>query len=135
MPNLKVRRANSCPEMKKIPLIPTKETTAKTLDVTDEEGSENHVEGKLTNGNEPVNNKRLVKEERKLMLNMETQTDNFWPMPYEHLFLGIFPSLENIDVKPSPAPSPAPYSMLQEKCSSGSVYDTLDRYLFWSVCP
>ncbi|KAJ8957089.1 hypothetical protein NQ318_007303 [Aromia moschata] len=38
-------------------------------------------------------------------------------MPYEHLFLGIFPSLENNEVKPSPDPSPAPFNSSQENTS------------------
>lgn len=51
------------------------------------------------------------------------------PMPYEHLFIGIFPMLENNEVKPSPAPSPAPYGNTAEflKNIRFSPYEMLDK--------
>lgn len=50
-------------------------------------------------------------------------------MPYEHLFLDIFPSLESSEIKYSPAPSPAPLNIQQEKYSPPpiSVNEILDR--------
>lgn len=114
-----VRRANSCPEMKKTSSVqPSKDNIGKTLDETDEEGN---IETK----NGVVTNKRA---KQKILKCSETQTENFWPMPYEHLFLGIFPSMENPEVKPSPAPSPAPTSTQQEKyCPTVSVNEILDK--------
>lgn len=114
-----VRRANSCPEMKKTISVPAKDSVSKTLDETDEETNAE------TNG---VGEKEVRKTKRKQLTTCETQTENFWPMPYEHLFLGIFPSLENADVKPSPAPSPAPVGLQQEKfCPPVSVHEVLDK--------
>lgn len=138
--SLKVRRANSCPEMKKIPCAPVKESNTKPLDPTNEEGNENQPEtilnGNLTtHANMSINlNVHMSVSAQKFnkfstSVSAETQTENFWPMPYEHLFLGIFPSMETADVRPSPAPSPAPYNVLQEKLNSASIYDTLDKYI------
>ncbi|CAH1109846.1 unnamed protein product [Psylliodes chrysocephalus] len=56
-----------------------------------------------------------------------TQTENFWP--YEHLFLGVFPSLESGEIKPSPEASPAPFNIPDEKSLPTSIYDTLDHYI------
>lgn len=107
-----VRRANSCPEMKKT--SPNQSAKEKTLDETDEECID------------PRNGILHVKRTKQAILKCsETQTENFWPMPYEHLFLGIFPSLENQEVKPSPAPSPAP--MNEKYCPPISVNETLDK--------
>ncbi|KAF5277664.1 hypothetical protein FQA39_LY18452 [Lamprigera yunnana] len=111
-----VRRANSCPEMKKeikkSPLVPKKDNTNKTLVEADEE--------LIKDGD--------CKHTQKELSTIETQTENFWPMPYEHLFLGIFPSLDNSDIKPSPAPSPAP-SNVQDKFQTVSPYEILDKYI------
>ncbi|XP_018331114.1 hamartin isoform X2 [Agrilus planipennis] len=123
--NAVVRRANSCPEMKKSQSVPTKESISKTLLEADEEaGKDNQNDAvSLTNG-------LCLKEEKRQLAIAETQTENFWPMPYEHLFLGIFPLLEgNADVKISPTPSPAPYNVQQDKSSTASPYEILDRYL------
>lgn len=112
-----VRRANSCPEMKKSsPAQPAKDSIVKTLDETDEEG---HIEPR----NGVVTTNRRTKQ--MVLKCSETQTENFWPMPYEHLFLGIFPSLENQEVKPSPAPSPAPIN--EKFCPPVSVNEVLDK--------
>lgn len=119
-PNMTVRRANSWPEMKKTTgsVQPAKDNIGKTLYETDEEGN-------MESRNGVVANKRA---KQKVLTCSETQTENFWPMPYEHLFLGIFPSLENQEVKPSPAPSPAPISTQQEKyCPPVSVNEILDK--------
>lgn len=115
-----VRRANSCPEMKKTsPAQPAKDTIAKTLDETDEEGTVETRNGVVTT---TTTNRRAKHIHLKCS---ETQTENFWPMPYEHLFLGIFPSLENQEIKPSPAPSPAP--MNEKFCPPVSVNEILDK--------
>ncbi|KAF5278927.1 hypothetical protein FQR65_LT15486 [Abscondita terminalis] len=110
-----VRRANSCPEMKKetkkSPLIPKQDNINKTLVEADEEAMK---DGEFRPAYK--------------LITTETQTENFWPMPYEHLFLGIFPSLDNIDIKPSPAPSPAP-SNVQDKFQTVSPYELLDKYI------
>lgn len=54
-----------------------------------------------------------------------TQTEHFWA--YEHLFLNVFPSLDFNEIKPSPAPSPAPFYFTTEKNNSPSIYDILDK--------
>lgn len=117
--NMTVRRANSCPEMKKTGSVqPAKDNIGKILDETDEEGNMETKNGVVANR----------KAKQKILTCSETQTENFWPMPYEHLFLGIFPSLENQEVKPSPAPSPAPISIQQEKyCPPVSLSEILDK--------
>lgn len=119
-PNMTVRRANSWPEMRKTTgnVQHAKDNISKTLYETDEEGNVESRNGVIAN--------RRAKQ--KILTCSETQTENFWPMPYEHLFLGIFPSLENQEVKPSPAPSPAPISTQQEKyCPPVSVNEILDK--------
>lgn len=118
----KVRRANSCPEMKKSHAVPAKGNDTKALTETDEET----VGDIVSNGVSYVGKGDITK--LKQTTSSETQTENFWPMPYEHLFLSIFPSLENADIKPSPSPSPAPLVMHQEKCYSYiSIHEILDR--------
>lgn len=99
--------------------LPSKDSRSKTLVEADEEIN-NSNRGDLMVNRDPVN-----------LSTTETQTDNFWPMPYEHLFLGIFPSLENCDMKPSPAPSPAPNAAQWDKFPTviGSPYEILDRYV------
>lgn len=116
-----VRRANSCPEMKKSAANPPKDNNVKPLDETDEEGNETKIEN--------VANSTEKDKTRKTIFCSATQTENFWPMPYEHLFLGIFPSLENSEVKPSPAPSPAPFNISQDRNFPPSLYDILDKYV------
>lgn len=120
-----VRRANSCPEIKKSPIL-SKENKTKPLDETDEELSEDNIDARASNG---IQQKSPAKP--KLMTSITTQTENLWPMPYEHLFLEIYPSLENNDIKPSPAPSPAPFNVSQEKHSS--FYEVLDKYIETAV--
>lgn len=63
--------------------------------------------------------------QKKSIVSSFTQTESFWA--YEHLFLNVFPSLEFNEIKPSPAPSPAPFYFSTEKNSSPSIYDTLDK--------
>lgn len=99
--------------MKKSPVVPTLDNRNKPLVETDEELKDQ-------------NDCRVV--ERKIVASTETQTENFWPMPYEHLFLGIFPSLESGEVRPSPAPSPAPLNV-QDKFTTASPYEILDKYI------
>ncbi|KAK5642961.1 hypothetical protein RI129_009128 [Pyrocoelia pectoralis] len=98
-----VRRANSCPEIKK----ETKKSPLADEDII-KDGECRHTQKNVSTS--------------------ETQTENFWPMPYEHLFLGIFPSLDASDIKPSPAPSPAPLNV-QDKFSTVSPYEILDKYI------
>lgn len=111
-----VRRANSCPEIKKetkkSPLVATKDNMNKTLVEADED----------------IIKDGECRHAQKNVSTSETQTENFWPMPYEHLFLGIFPSLDASDIKPSPAPSPAPLNV-QDKFSTVSPYEILDKYI------
>lgn len=99
--------------------LPSKDSRSKTLVEADEEFNSSN-RGDLLVNRDPVN-----------LSTAETQTDNFWPMPYEHLFLGIFPSLENCEMKPSPAPSPAPNAAQWDKFPTviGSPYEILDRYV------
>lgn len=61
-----------------------------------------------------------------------TQTEVFWPMPYEHLFLSIFPSLRDdlTEVK-STAKIPIPATALHQTVEPNrpSLYDLLDKYV------
>lgn len=100
---------------------------SKPLNETDEETTgEIRVESVLNDTN-AVNQINRLEKLRKTMFCCSTQTENFWPMPYEHLFLGIFPSLESNEIKPSPAPSPAPFNISQERNFPPSLYDILDK--------
>lgn len=76
-----VRRANSCPEMKKSVVV-IKDNISKVLLESAEEGM-NGGEGNLKKI-EDISDKQV-------------QTDVLFPMPYEHLFLSIFPSMANGD--------------------------------------
>lgn len=110
LPNsIKVRRANSCPEMKKnYPNDPPQRQLA--LDESDELlDTSTPIPHNLSNGT----------DEKRLLASIGTQTNEMWPMPYEHLFLGIFPLMEGGEVRPSPAPSPAPIKF--------TPYDMLDK--------
>nr|ALE20552.1 TSC1 [Leptinotarsa decemlineata] len=123
-----VRRAVSCPEMKKSPVNPTKDNISRPLDETDEENSEEKLEGDFEN----VNGLNLPEIRLRENLNScATQTENFWP--YEHLFLGVFPSLENNEIKSSSDSSPAPFTVSDDRILPSSIYDILDRYVEMAV--
>lgn len=114
---IKVRRANSCPEMKKnYPLTSTTEVKV-TLDESDELSAESNATPVPANG---------IDITTTCSSTVATQTLDLWPMPYEHLFLGIFPLMETSELKPSPAPSPAPNYYTDKKFSP---YETLDKYI------
>ncbi|KAJ8924577.1 hypothetical protein NQ315_000726 [Exocentrus adspersus] len=116
-----VRRANSCPEMKKSPVNPAKDNITRPLDEADEEAT---TDVRAENSTDCSVEQKL----RKCMLySSYTQTENIWPMPYEQLFFGLFPSLESGEIKPSPAPSPAPFNISQERNFPPSLYDILDK--------
>ncbi|XP_056635013.1 hamartin isoform X2 [Diorhabda sublineata] len=116
--NATVRRAVSCPEMKKSPTNPLKDMD-KTLDETDEETNEKTEN--LTQQHKPAPTKSID------VNHSTTQTENFWP--YEHLFLGVFPSLEINELKPSPDASPAASYTYNDRSLPPSIYDTLDHYI------
>ncbi|XP_066138262.1 hamartin-like isoform X1 [Euwallacea fornicatus] len=115
-----VRRANSCPDIKKSPHPTHKGNKTRPFYETDEETmSEDQSNG-------------LCEERKKhKSMNSATQTEVFWPMPYEHLFLNIFPSLkeESAEIKPSPVPSPAPVLHQVMDPYRPSLYDILDKYI------
>ncbi|XP_066249925.1 hamartin isoform X2 [Euwallacea similis] len=115
-----VRRANSCPDIKKSPHPTHKGNKTRPFYETDEETmSEDQSNG-------------LCEERKKhKSMNSATQTEVFWPMPYEHLFLNIFPSLkeESAEIKPSPVPSPAPVLHQAMDPYRPSLYDILDKYI------
>ncbi|XP_063919767.1 hamartin isoform X2 [Zophobas morio] len=130
MDSAKVRRANSCPEMKKSPVSSVKDNvsrTSRTLDETDEESnveraeSADRAESAMSNGVDAMSDASSQK-----LASVETQTENFWPMPYEHLFLGIFPTL-GVEVKSSPGPGTSSGS--QERYSQPSINEVLDKYV------
>lgn len=98
MANNKVRRTVSCPEIKKT-------------------SPPNHLK--------KDSNSMCDEKPQKSLTSSFTQTDCFWA--YEHLFLNVFPSLDFNEIKPSPAPSPAPFYFSNEKNNSPSIYDTLDK--------
>nr|CAI5859943.1 unnamed protein product [Callosobruchus analis] len=122
-----VRRAVSCPEMKKTGNTSAKDNIDKPLNETDEEANvEKSCSASHNESNGSVDAFFLARNYN----SSSTQTENFWP--YEHLFLAVFPSLESNDYKPSPVPSPAPFNICQDK-NPPSVYDLLDRYVETAV--
>ncbi|XP_022905445.1 hamartin [Onthophagus taurus] len=120
-PNNQVRRTNSCPEMKKSPVVPAnKDNINKTLIETDEDTNGDYQDGKpsLSNGLDVDNDKLKNK------VTSETQTESIWPMPYEHLFLSIFPTLESNEIKASPGT----LITRHDRPNSCNTYDITDRY-------
>ncbi|XP_044767181.1 hamartin isoform X2 [Coccinella septempunctata] len=108
-----VRRASSCPDIKK--RSPVARKGNKTLRETDEEAFD-----------EEVNQTR--ESNQKSFTTSETQTDSY--MSYEHLFLNIFPCLGSTDVKTSPSSSPMPIKPFGEKDSQQhSIHNVLDKYM------
>ncbi|CAH1170194.1 unnamed protein product [Phaedon cochleariae] len=119
-----VRRAVSCPEMKKSVVIQPKDNIERPLNESDEEVSPEKVDESVNK----VNGFAISEENpKKSVSSSTTQTENFWP--YEHLFLGVFPSLENSEIKASPEASPAPFNIPEEKIFPATIYDTLDKYI------
>ncbi|XP_017775140.1 PREDICTED: hamartin isoform X2 [Nicrophorus vespilloides] len=109
-----VRRANSCPEMKKGLVSYNKEfLNEKTM--LEECDDDEDQEQERFNGSEYV---------RKELSCAETQTENFWPMPYEHLFLSVFPNHDNTEPKVTPAQSPAPNTVF----NPSTIYDIIEKY-------
>lgn len=80
-----VRRANSCPEIKKGNTNISKDNLGKVLPETAEEGG--FLDDNTTD--------RHFLLEKRILTTRETQTDVLFPMPYEHLFLSIYPSIES----------------------------------------
>ncbi|XP_050499567.1 hamartin isoform X4 [Diabrotica virgifera virgifera] len=133
-PSTTVRRAISCPEMKKSPTNPSKDNMDRPLKETDEDAQEKIGNFAPQKSKSATNNSTLAKSENKFIKTYSctmTQTETFWP--YEHLFLGVFPSLDNSEMKPSPDASPAPFHISQEKTLPSSIYDTLDHYIAVAV--
>ncbi|GJQ87097.1 putative hamartin protein [Trypoxylus dichotomus] len=127
--NISVRRAYSCPEMKKSPIISGKDNiNAKALLETDEDGSGDAQDSRpITNGIDPVPGGSRKKREKATvsLRTTETQTENLVPMPYDHLFLSIFPSLESNES--------ATLIRKQEKSYCTSIYEISDNYIGLSV--
>jgi hypothetical protein len=144
----RVQRANSCPDMKRGPVLSAAETNiGKTLEEKEElEESESLLLS--VDGNELTHVVNGRKEESvrlsedsgsvfcmKQMATASTQTVDHWsPLPYEHLFLGAFPAVEhaqthNGEMKPSTAPSPAPLCHHTELFPTYSPYALLDNYI------
>jgi hypothetical protein len=140
---VRVRRANSCPEMKKGPVLPGAEANIdKTLEEKEElEESDgiiisvgDHEQLHAVNGrgkeNGHICEEPDLETSVKQTASASTQTvDNWNPPPYEHLFEVAFPLVEqytqsqNGEVKPSPAalsqhtdlfPRYSPYAMLDK---------------------
>lgn len=144
----RVQRANSCPDMKRGPVLPGAEANiGRTLEEKEElEESEGilltrdaNEQPHTTNGREEEND-QLTQEFgsvtfMKQMATASTQTIDHWsPLPYEHLFLGAFPPVEhaqthNGEMKPSTAPSPAPLCHHTELFPRYSPYAMLDKYI------
>ena len=144
---VRVRRANSCPEMKKCPAFPgTEANIDKTLEEKEEleesetvlisDGAESEQVKTVVNGKTEdivhslqeadISSKEIVLKQT------GTQTVDHWsPLPYEHLFLGAFPPVEqqihsqNGEVKPSPAPLCHHAELLPRF----SPYAMLDKYI------
>lgn len=146
---VRVRRANSCPEMKKCPVLPGAEANiGKTLDEKEELEESDGIlitvggdkQFHTVNGREEKNGQMSSESCEvtpvKQMATASTQTVDHWsPLPYEHLFLGAFPPVEqhnqnqNGEVKPSAAPSPAPLCHHAELLPRYSPYAMLDKYI------
>lgn len=133
--NSNVRRANSCPDIKKSPHPPSKDPKKKPFYETDEETVSEDQVSTTSNGLDGTNS---IKKQKFRLINSCTQTEVFWPMPYEHLFFNIFPSLKDEggstaggEIKPSPAPSPALHQIVESY--KPSLYDILDKYIEKSV--
>lgn len=137
----RVRRANSCPEMKKN-YSTAHHLNKAALDESDELNiSEMAAGASASNISTPTNSadkdnlnvnnftvSNGVYERRLPQRSTSTQTLDLWPMPYEHLFLGVFPLLEmNTEVRPIPSPSPAP--VYSDKLVRFSPYEMLDKYI------
>ncbi|KAI4469373.1 hamartin [Holotrichia oblita] len=126
--NISVRRANSCPEMKKSPVVSGKDNmNDKTLLETDEDGGVDQQDSKpMANGIDATSVGNRKKREKEICLKtIETQTENLWPMPYDHLFPSVFPSLESNET--------APLIKKQEKPQCANIYDISDKYIDLSV--
>lgn len=120
--NISVRRANSCPEMKKSPVVSGKDNmNDKTLLETDEDGGADTQDAKpMANGIDATSVGNRKKREKDICLKtIETQTENLWPMPYDHLFPSVFPSLESNET--------APLIKKQEKPQCANIYDISDK--------
>ncbi|PNF26098.1 hypothetical protein B7P43_G04921 [Cryptotermes secundus] len=144
----RVQRANSCPDMKRGPVLPGAEANiGRTLEEKEEledlEGALSNLDVNeqphTTNGREEEND-QLSQEFAsvtfmKQMATASTQTVDHWsPLPYEHLFLGAFPPVEhaqthNGEMKASTAPSPAPLCHHTELFPRYSPYAMLDKYI------
>lgn len=127
----RVRRANSCPEMKKGSSVMETNKVSVTLDEK-EEIIEEQV--KMMNGSFKNEESIPVEEEEHSSLKMvsiSTQTTDLWtPTPYEHLFYGILPPLESHEeYKTESAPCPVstlqsvslPYGLM-DKCVENLVH-------------
>ncbi|XP_076272387.1 hamartin-like isoform X4 [Rhynchophorus ferrugineus] len=103
-----VKRAKSWPDLAQLLQTPKKDKLVNTSNGVDVKSS----------------------KQKFVLIHAHTQTEVFWPMPYEHLFLMIFPSLkeESIDAKLSPSPSPA-LALQSAEQYKPSLYDILDKYI------
>ncbi|KAK7868192.1 hypothetical protein R5R35_003057 [Gryllus longicercus] len=132
----KVRRANSCPEMKKGPGLPTAEVNiSRPLDETEEfeesEGPSAHNNQNFRIPNGKTDYARNCEETCRQLLSASTQTVDWVPLPYEHLFLSVFPPiLQSCDMKSSSAPSPAPmHHQTDPPLPRLSPYAMVDKYI------
>lgn len=125
----KVRRTNSCPEMKKTSSVSILSVERPLEEKEEEEMSEHPT----------LNGHALEIQEissRKRTLSVSTQTDN--PLPYEHLFLGVFPALDHypqhsnfddtqsISYHPDSNSSPL---LFNHKSTHFSPYQAVDTYI------
>ncbi|XP_066991586.2 hamartin isoform X2 [Anabrus simplex] len=137
----RVRRANSCPEMKKGPGLPTLDANiGRTLDESEEllEESEGGTQplstGVMINGQSSEgasSSENVTALKRKRLISASTQTVDLVPLPYEHLFLSVFSPIEsNGDAKSSITPSPAPiYHQPEPPLIKHTPYHMLDKYI------
>lgn len=129
-PSGKVRRTNSCPEMEKTQGADLK------VDFTVDEREESEdctINEDATTPQNSISDEAMVNgcnhiQCKPEMVSESTQTVEFTPAPYEHLFMSVFPPMEP---HYSQAPSPAP-NMLQPKFENVSPQAQLDQFL-WNI--
>ncbi|XP_044732260.1 hamartin isoform X3 [Chrysoperla carnea] len=141
--NIKVRRANSCPEMKKSFTVLPSEPLSKVLNESDEIESSNTILVSENNNkvssllSPPALNGNVQEQQLAKQFNtIGIQTIETWPQPYEYLFLDLFPSVETTNTEytqtsagPSPAPSASHQQQQQNTVVRFSPYDMLDKYI------
>ena len=93
----------------------------------------NHNGSKIGNEDNSNNEKKRLFSKKPASVNVvtsETQTEETWPMPYEHLFLNVYPPNDaKLNTSNNSNSSPAPDSLNHKLSLWPSPYDILDKYV------